>query len=49
MEIGGWKTRSVFERYNIVDESDLREAAKKLDAKREELAKGCEFRHSRGF
>ena len=46
MEIGGWKTRSVFERYNIVDESDLQEAAQKLDAKREERVKASEFRHS---
>ena len=31
MEMTGHKTRSVFERYNIVSGSDLREAAKKLD------------------
>jgi len=32
MQMTGHKTRSVFERYNIVSECDLIEAAKKLNA-----------------
>ena len=32
MQMTGHKTRSVFERYNIVSAGDLRDAAKRLDA-----------------
>ncbi len=31
MDIGGWKTRSVFDRYNVVSERDLHDAARKLE------------------
>jgi hypothetical protein len=31
MNVTGHKTRSVFERYNIVSDGDLREAAQKLN------------------
>jgi integrase len=37
MKIGGWRTRSVFDRYNIIDESDLADAARRLDDKRAAL------------
>ncbi len=30
MRIGGWKTKSMFARYNVVDERDLTEAAERL-------------------
>jgi hypothetical protein len=32
MRIGNWKTRSVFARYNVIDERDLAEAGERLDA-----------------
>ena len=35
MTISGHKTRSVFERYNIVDDKDLRLAAQKMNGREE--------------
>ena len=37
--IGGWKTRSVFERYNIVTQTDIAEAMNKLKAAEKEQEK----------
>src|ERR1019366_3595065 len=47
MKISGHKTRSVFERYNIVDEADLTEAARRLDAKQNSNAP--DFGHGLGI
>jgi integrase len=40
MKIGGWKTRSVFERYAIVSHSDVEDAVVKLEARRNRLRDG---------
>jgi integrase len=48
MRIGGWKTDSVFRRYNIVDERDLEEAAQALDRKKDASQKKevAQLRHN---
>jgi hypothetical protein len=37
MKIGGWKTASIFRRYDIVDENDLQDAAAKIRQFREKI------------
>jgi hypothetical protein len=34
MRIGGWRTRSVFERYNIVSQADIVDALEKLEQRK---------------
>jgi integrase len=47
MKIGGWKTRSVFERYAIVSQTDIRDAMMKLEAgQKREKAKAAEMEKS---
>lgn len=38
MKIGGWRTRSVFERYSIIVQSDIQDAMGKLEARRVQQA-----------
>jgi hypothetical protein len=35
MKIGGWRTRSVFERYAIVSQTDVQDALEKLEDSRQ--------------
>ena len=42
MAISGHKTRTVFERYNIVSKGDLEEAARKIEKRIEEKDKSVE-------
>jgi integrase len=55
MKIAGWKTRSVFDRYNIVDQSDVVDAMERLEAREARLTEMAqklktqpEFGHSLG-
>jgi len=47
MAISGHKTRGVFDRYNIVSQDDLKEAAKKRQAFNEEQAERLQFGYTR--
>jgi integrase len=47
MKIGGWKTASVFRRYDIIDNADTTEAVRKLEHSREtNLSLGHSLGHS---
>jgi hypothetical protein len=37
MKMGGWKTRSVFERYAIVAESDMDDSIERVEALRAQI------------
>ena len=40
MKIGGWRTRSVFERYAIVNRNDMADAILKLEQKEQQIQHG---------
>jgi integrase len=47
MTISGHKTRSMFDRYNIVSQEDLKEAARKLQIFNESQRKQLQFSYTR--
>jgi integrase len=48
MKIGGWKTGSVFRRYDIVDQEDITDAMVKFEQREDKLHDQAQFRHSLG-
>jgi integrase len=46
MKIGGWRTRSVFERYAIVSRTDIADAMRKLQHSESQLEIGHEISHA---
>jgi hypothetical protein len=46
MKIGGWRTRSVFERYAIVSRNDLADAMRKLQVSEAQIEIGAQIGHS---
>jgi hypothetical protein len=51
MRIGGWRTRSVFERYNIVSQAEIQDALQRLERQNSEGGKQdatMEFGHNYG-
>ena len=46
MKIGGWRTRSVFERYAIVSRNDIQDAMRKLQTSEAELEIGHKISHA---
>jgi hypothetical protein len=45
MKIGGWRTRSVFERYAIVNRNDIADAMRKLQTSEAQTQIGAQIGH----
>ena len=46
-QIGGWKTRSVFDRYNVVSARDFREAGERLEGYQQEQQAAYDAAHAK--